>query len=53
MSGDVDTVTLDPTSVLLEADTYDDVTLTIPRAALSDAQRIVLSSQRLPKMIPR
>ena len=37
VSGDVDTVTLDPTSVVLEADTYDDVTLTIPRAALSDA----------------
>ena len=36
-SGDVDTATLDPTSVVLEAETYDDVTLTIPRAALSDA----------------
>ena len=36
-SGDVDTATLDPTSVVLEAGTYDDVTLTIPRAALSDA----------------
>ena len=37
VSGDVDTATLDPTSVVLEAGTYDDVTLTIPRAALSDA----------------
>ena len=36
-SGDVDTATLDPTSVVLEAGTNDDVTLTIPRAALSDA----------------
>ena len=36
-SGDVDTATLDPTSVVLEAGTYNDVTLTIPRAALSDA----------------
>ena len=37
VSGDVDTATLDPTSVVLETETYDDVTLTIPRAALSDA----------------
>ena len=37
VSGDVDTATIEPTAVVLEPDTYKDVTLTIPRAALSDA----------------
>ncbi len=36
VSGDVDTAILDPTSVELEPETYEDVTLTIPRAALSE-----------------
>ena len=37
VSGDVDTATIEPTAVVLEPDTYNDVTLTIPRAALLDA----------------
>ena len=37
VSGDVDTATIEPPAVVLEPDTYDDVTLTIPRAALLDA----------------
>ena len=37
VSGDVDTATIEPTAVVLEPETYDDVTLTIPRAALLDA----------------
>ena len=38
VSGDVDTASLSTTSVELDADAHDDVTLTIPRAALSDAR---------------
>ena len=36
VSGDVDTAILDKTSVTLQVDAHEDVTLTIPRAALSD-----------------
>ncbi len=36
VSGDVDTATLDTTSVVLDPNTYEDVTLTIPHAVLSD-----------------
>jgi uncharacterized membrane protein len=37
VSGDVDTATIEPTAVVLEPETYADVTVTIPRRALSEA----------------
>ena len=42
-SGDVEAPTLEPTSVVLEAGTHKDVTLTIPRAALTDTRTYSVS----------